>query len=66
MALKIELQERIAILYSKGRDNLGPSEHKYFKLPVEQRQKKGIESKTLWIIMVEAIFQNEVNLDRSK
>ena len=51
------LQERIANLYNRGRANLTRNELKYFNLPVEQRQKKGIENMMLWVTMVESIFR---------
>ena len=52
-----KLQARIASLYDRGRANLTHNELKYFKLPVEQRQKKGVENMMLWITMVETIFR---------
>ena len=54
---KIRLQERIAELYSRGWANLTHKELNYFKLPVEQRQRKGIESMSLWVTLVESIFR---------
>ena len=51
-----QLQERIASLYNRRRANLTWNELKYFKLLIEQRQKKGIENMMLWITMVESIF----------
>ena len=54
---KQQLQERIASLYSRGRANLTDKEKKYFKLPLEIRQKKGLENMALWIKIVEAIFR---------
>ena len=54
---KQNLQNRIEDLYRRGRANLSTEELTYFKLPVEQRQKKGIGNMTLWIKLVEAIFQ---------
>lgn len=52
-----KLQHRIALLYDKGRANLTSKELRYFKLPVQQRQRKGVENIQLWITMVEAIFK---------
>lgn len=54
---KICMQERIADLYSRGWANLTHYELRYFKLPLEQQQRKGIESMSLWITMVESIFR---------
>ena len=54
---KQNLQARIASLYTRGRANLTNQELQYFKLPVEQRQKKGVENMQLWITLVEAIFR---------
>ena len=53
---RLELQNQIEVLYKQGRANLKPCEKRLFQLPVEQRQKKGIESMMLWINLVEAIF----------
>ena len=44
-----KLQERTIELYGRGRANLQPRELTYFKLPIEQRLKKGTESLSLWI-----------------
>ena len=55
---RIELQQRVESLYKRGRANLTTKEKTYFALPVEQRQRKGIESMMLWIKLVEAIFRN--------
>ena len=46
----------ITVLYNQGQVNLIPKEAAYFKLPLEQMHKKGIESMMLWIKTVEAIF----------
>ena len=54
---KAQLQQRVAQLYQKGRANLTLKEKNYFKLPVEQRQQRGVESLSLWIRIVENIFQ---------
>ena len=51
-----DLQLKIIQLYDKGRANLTLKEMNYFKLPVEQRIKKGNESLRLWILIVENIF----------
>ena len=52
-----QLQQRIDSLYKRGRANLTLKEKRYFYLPVEQRQRKGIDHMTLWIQIVEAIFR---------
>ena len=44
-------------LYRRGRANLTLKEKNYFKLPVEQRIKRGTDSLQLWIKIVESIFQ---------
>ena len=54
---KAQLQEKVAQLYNKGRANLTLKEKNYFKLPMEQRQQRGIESLSLWIRLVENVFQ---------
>ena len=54
---KAQLQSKVAQLYQKGQANLTLKEKNYFKLPVEQRQQRGIESLSLWIRIVENIFQ---------
>ena len=54
---KQKQQERVVDLYGRGRDNLTIKERKYFKLPVEQRIKKGVTSMELWINIVEIIFK---------
>ena len=54
---RIQLQQRIESLYKRGRANLTRKEHNYFKLPLEIRQRKGLENMALWIKMVEAIFK---------
>ena len=51
------LQDRVKSLYKRGRANLTLQEKNYFKLPVEQRIKKGTDSLQLWIKIVEGIFQ---------
>ena len=53
------LQAKVAQLYSKGRVNLTVKENSYFKLPLEQRQKRGIDSLSLWIQIVEFIFKKK-------
>ena len=54
---KQALQDRIVTLYKQGRVNLNNYKLRYFKLPVEQRQKKGIENIQLWITLVETNFR---------
>lgn len=56
---KAELQHKVAALYKKGRANLSLHEKSYFKLPVEQRQKKGVQSLSLWLQIVECIFKHK-------
>ena len=51
------LRDRVAALYRRGRANLQKQELQLFKLPVDQRQKKGIEAMTIWITLVETIFR---------
>ena len=53
---EVNLQARIASLYDRGRANLTRNELRYFQLPLEQRQQKGIENMMLWVTMVESIF----------
>ena len=54
---KQKLQDRVTYLYNRGRANLTPKELRYFKLPLDQRLKKGIESMKLQVKLVEAIFK---------
>ena len=54
---EVNLQARIASLYDRGRANLTRNELRYFQLPLEQRQQKGIENMMLWVTMVESIFR---------
>ena len=56
---QIQLQERVADLYQKGRANLSLKEKSYFKLPLEQQQKRDINLLSLWIQIVECIFKNK-------
>ena len=61
------LQQRTTDLYQRGRANFTPrQEENYFKLPLEQRLRKGTESLTVWIRLVEAIFRSEDKLDKKK
>ena len=56
---KAELQNKVVQLYSKGRANLSLREKNYFKVPLEIRLKKGTESLSLWIQIVESIFRRK-------
>ena len=51
------LYERVSDLYKQGRANLNEREKSYFKLPVEQRLKKGVVAMELWVQVVEIIFR---------
>lgn len=63
---KQNLQDRIADLYTRGRGNLTPKELVYFKLLLEQRQRKWIEAMSLWIKLVEAIFRKRGEAHQQK
>ena len=54
---KADIKKRINHLYNLGRANLNEREKNYFKLPVEQRVKRGIEANMLWIVMVDSFFK---------
>ena len=54
---RANLQSKVEHLYKKGRANLNLKEKSYFKLPIEQRQKRGIESLSLWVQIVECMFK---------
>lgn len=53
---RAQLQDKVISLYQKGRANLTQKEHSYFKLPVDQRIKRGNDSLSLWIQIVTCIF----------
>ena len=52
-----KLQTRTADLYKRGRANLTIQELNHFKLHLEQRLRKGTESLTIWIKLIEVIFK---------
>ena len=56
---KAELQNKVVQLYSKGRANLSLREKNYFNVPLGIRLKKGTESLSLWIQIVESIFRRK-------
>lgn len=63
---KLKLQQKIKELYKKGRDNLTDKEKRYFKLPVEQRIKKGVVSMSLWVQIVEILFRKRGETTQEK
>ena len=57
-AKRAQLRQQVQELYAQDRSSLNGKDLSYFKLPLQLRQKSGIEGMKLWIEMVQIAFKN--------
>lgn len=63
---RILLKKEVKKMYERDRKNLTEKEKRYFKLPMNQRQKNGLEGMKLWLKLTEAAFNRADNDSQKK
>ena len=60
------LREKVKELYNWDRSDLTTQEKKHFNVPLQQKIKGGIDNLTIWIRLVEIIFENSEKVRQTK